>query len=167
MFWTSKRGQQRTLVLTGASRRHYEAWSHLFAVSGFLFLEKHFYSALWILSFPPCSHYFSPRVLCYSLILSALVLQRLNDSFLSVEDEFDSHGESLRQNPSSMSSIQGWSSEKRRSHSFTSGTSEPHVPHSVVLKLILGPMKSVLFFSSVLLFLGCVLLVHFSLSQVS
>lgn len=42
--------------------------------------------------------------------------------FLSVEDEFESHGESLRQKLSSMSTIQGWTSEKRRSHSFTSGT---------------------------------------------
>lgn len=49
--------------------------------------------------------------------------------FLSVGDEFDSHGESLRQ--SSMSTIQGWTSEKRRSHSFTSGTSEPHMPHPI------------------------------------
>uniref|UniRef100_A0A672MZD7 PH domain-containing protein n=1 Tax=Sinocyclocheilus grahami TaxID=75366 RepID=A0A672MZD7_SINGR len=38
------------------------------------------------------------------------------------EDEFDSHGESLSQKPSSMSTIQGWTSEKRRSHSFTSAT---------------------------------------------
>ncbi|KAL1263653.1 hypothetical protein QQF64_006392 [Cirrhinus molitorella] len=38
------------------------------------------------------------------------------------EDEFDSHGESLRQKPSSMSTVQGWASEKRRSHSFTSAT---------------------------------------------
>ncbi|XP_058651865.1 uncharacterized protein LOC131552243 isoform X3 [Onychostoma macrolepis] len=38
------------------------------------------------------------------------------------EDEFDSHGQSLRQKPSSMSTIQGWTSEKRRSHSFTSAT---------------------------------------------
>ncbi|XP_052428732.1 uncharacterized protein LOC127970291 isoform X4 [Carassius gibelio] len=38
------------------------------------------------------------------------------------EDEFDSHGESLRQKPSSMSTVQGWTSEKRRSHSFTSAT---------------------------------------------
>ncbi|XP_050982914.1 uncharacterized protein LOC127175708 isoform X2 [Labeo rohita] len=38
------------------------------------------------------------------------------------EDEFDSHGECLRQKPSSLSTIQGWTSEKRRSHSFTSAT---------------------------------------------
>ncbi|XP_067241726.1 uncharacterized protein [Chanodichthys erythropterus] len=38
------------------------------------------------------------------------------------EDEFESHGESLRQKLSSMSTIQGWTSEKRRSHSFTSAT---------------------------------------------
>uniref|UniRef100_A0A9J8CXV8 PH domain-containing protein n=1 Tax=Cyprinus carpio carpio TaxID=630221 RepID=A0A9J8CXV8_CYPCA len=38
------------------------------------------------------------------------------------EDEFDSHGESLRQKPSSVSTVQGWTSEKRRSHSFTSAT---------------------------------------------
>ncbi|XP_067278657.1 spectrin beta chain, non-erythrocytic 1 isoform X6 [Pseudorasbora parva] len=38
------------------------------------------------------------------------------------EDEFESHGESLRQKLSSVSSIQGWTSEKRRSHSFTSAT---------------------------------------------
>jgi len=41
--------------------------------------------------------------------------------FFSVEDEFESHDESLRQKLSSMSSIQGWTGEKRRSHSFTSG----------------------------------------------
>ncbi|XP_039515273.1 uncharacterized protein LOC120469987 isoform X1 [Pimephales promelas] len=38
------------------------------------------------------------------------------------EDEFESHDESLRQKLSSMSSIQGWTGEKRRSHSFTSAT---------------------------------------------
>ncbi|XP_077073614.1 spectrin beta chain, non-erythrocytic 1 isoform X4 [Siphateles boraxobius] len=38
------------------------------------------------------------------------------------EDEFESHGETLRQKLSSMSTIQGWTSEKRRSHSFTSAT---------------------------------------------
>ncbi|XP_051508279.1 uncharacterized protein LOC127414353 isoform X2 [Myxocyprinus asiaticus] len=38
------------------------------------------------------------------------------------EDEFDSHGESLRHKLSAVSSIQGWTSEKRRSHSFTSAT---------------------------------------------
>uniref|UniRef100_A0A8C1YFV9 PH domain-containing protein n=1 Tax=Cyprinus carpio TaxID=7962 RepID=A0A8C1YFV9_CYPCA len=38
------------------------------------------------------------------------------------EDEFDSHGEHRRQKPSSVSTIQGWTSEKRRSHSFTSAT---------------------------------------------
>uniref|UniRef100_A0A672LBE1 PH domain-containing protein n=1 Tax=Sinocyclocheilus grahami TaxID=75366 RepID=A0A672LBE1_SINGR len=38
------------------------------------------------------------------------------------EDEFDSHGEFQRQNLSSMSTVQGWTSEKRRSHSFTSAT---------------------------------------------
>lgn len=38
------------------------------------------------------------------------------------EDESESHGESLRQKLSSMSTIQGWTSEKRRSHSFTSAT---------------------------------------------
>uniref|UniRef100_A0A671LKW1 PH domain-containing protein n=1 Tax=Sinocyclocheilus anshuiensis TaxID=1608454 RepID=A0A671LKW1_9TELE len=38
------------------------------------------------------------------------------------EDEFDSHGEFRRQNLSSMSTVQGWTSEKRRSHSFTSAT---------------------------------------------
>ncbi|XP_043111256.1 spectrin alpha chain isoform X3 [Puntigrus tetrazona] len=38
------------------------------------------------------------------------------------EDEFDSHGESLRQKPSCMSTLEGWTGEKRRSHSFTSAT---------------------------------------------
>uniref|UniRef100_A0A9J8B195 PH domain-containing protein n=1 Tax=Cyprinus carpio carpio TaxID=630221 RepID=A0A9J8B195_CYPCA len=38
------------------------------------------------------------------------------------EDEFDSHGEHRRQKPSSVSTVQGWTSEKRRSHSFTSAT---------------------------------------------
>ncbi|XP_016400393.1 uncharacterized protein mymx [Sinocyclocheilus rhinocerous] len=38
------------------------------------------------------------------------------------EDEFNSHGEFRRQNLSSMSTVQGWTSEKRRSHSFTSAT---------------------------------------------
>ncbi|KAK7139728.1 hypothetical protein R3I94_012393 [Phoxinus phoxinus] len=38
------------------------------------------------------------------------------------EDEFESHGESLRQKLSSMSTVQGWTGEKRRSHSFTSAT---------------------------------------------
>ncbi|XP_026133613.1 uncharacterized protein mymx isoform X2 [Carassius auratus] len=36
------------------------------------------------------------------------------------EDEFDSNGESRRQKLSSTSSVQGWTHEKRRSHSFTS-----------------------------------------------
>ncbi|XP_059372833.1 uncharacterized protein LOC132110279 [Carassius carassius] len=38
------------------------------------------------------------------------------------EDEFDSNGESRRQKVSSMSTVQGWTHEKRRSHSFTSAT---------------------------------------------
>ncbi|XP_052006595.1 uncharacterized protein LOC127660426 isoform X1 [Xyrauchen texanus] len=56
-------------------------------------------------------------------------LQRPQDLLLTsssgaghCEGEFDFHGESLRQKLSSVSTIQGWTSEKRRSHSFTSAT---------------------------------------------
>lgn len=64
--------------------------------------------------------YFVTQLHCLRLSCRGWMIHVL--FFLSVEDEFESHGESLRQKLPSMSTIQGWTSEKRRSHSFTSGT---------------------------------------------